>query len=239
MKDEIDTILILAGGLASRIKNITKTIPKSMIEIAGKPFIVHQLKYIKSQGINNVVICNGYLGKVIENYIGDGKKFKLNVNYSYDGEILLGTGGAIKKALHMLPQEFYVLYGDSFLPIKFESIRKYFKTNKIDNLITVYKNNDQFDKSNIEFSENKILKYDKTNRTIDMKYVDYGLSIFKKSIFLTYEKSGNFDLSELFVSLAKKNKLNGYEIFERFYEVGSYSGIEETKKFLESFDFNE
>lgn len=127
----INTIAILAGGLATRLRPVTTTIPKSMIEVAGKPFIAHQLELVKRNNIENVVICASFLGEQIEEYLGDGKSFDLNIQYSFDGDELLGTGGALKKSLNILGDSFFVMYGDSYLSTDFQSINEYFfqKTN--------------------------------------------------------------------------------------------------------------
>ena len=115
-------VVILAGGLATRMMPITEKIPKSLIEVAGKPFIIHQLEYLKAQGVGKIVICLGHFGEMIQALVGDGSRFGLNIEYSFDGALLLGTGGAIKKSLHLLPKDFFVVYGDSFLPINYKNI---------------------------------------------------------------------------------------------------------------------
>jgi MurNAc alpha-1-phosphate uridylyltransferase len=145
-------VVILAGGLATRMKPITEKIPKSLIEVNGKPFILHQLDYLKSQGIQNIVLCIGHLGHMIKSLIGDGKALGLNIQYSLDGDKLLGTGGAIKKALPLLSKDFFVLYGDSFLPIDYKNVEDAYVSSKKNALITVIKNNNQWDKSNVEFT---------------------------------------------------------------------------------------
>ena len=239
MKDNLDTIVILAGGLATRLRPLTENIPKSLLDISGKPFISHQLDYIKSQKIKNVVICSGFLGNKIKNFIGDGLQYNLSIKYSFDGETLLGTGGALKKAINLLPNNFFVIYGDSFLPINFEEIKKFYFDNKIENLITIYKNNNRFDKSNIVFKDNRIVNYDKIKNFQDMQYIDYGLSILSKSSLQNYHNKKKFDLGDLFKSLSVENKLYGLEVFKRFYEIGSYEGIKETNKFLKNFKFED
>lgn len=239
MKDNLDTIVILAGGLATRLRPLTENIPKSLLDISGKPFISYQLDYIKSQKIKNVVICSGFLGNKIKNFIGDGLQYNLSIKYSFDGETLLGTGGALKKAINLLPNNFFVIYGDSFLPINFEEIKKFYFDNKIENLITIYKNNNRFDKSNIFFKDNRIVNYDKIKNFQDMQYIDYGLSILSKSSLQKYHNKKKFDLGDLFKSLSVENKLYGLEVFKRFYEIGSYEGIKETNKFLKNFKFED
>ena len=225
-------VAILAGGLATRMKPITEKMPKSLIEVNGKPFILHQLDYLKSQGIQNVVLCIGHLGHMIESLIGDGKALGLNIQYSLDGDKLLGTGGAIKKALPLLSKDFFVLYGDSFLPINYKDVEDAYVSSKKNALITMIKNNNQWDKSNVEFASSTLIEYNKHHPNERMQYIDYGLSILNQSIFDTYPENESFDLSDLYHTLSLHNHLAGFETFDRFYEIGSQNGLKETEIYL-------
>jgi len=225
-------VVILAGGLATRMKPITEKIPKSLIEVNGKPFISHQLDYLKSQGIQNIVLCIGHLGHMIESLIGDGKALGLNIQYSLDGDKLLGTGGAIKKALPLLSKDFFVLYGDSFLPIDYKNAADAYVSSKKNALITVIKNNNQWDKSNVEFESGTLIEYNKHHPNERMHYIDYGLSILNQSIFNDYHENEPFDLSDLYHKLSLHNHLAGFETFDRFYEIGSQNGLKETEIYL-------
>jgi N-acetyl-alpha-D-muramate 1-phosphate uridylyltransferase len=222
--------VILAGGLATRLRPITEKIPKALIEINGIPFIDYQLNYLKKQGITNVVLCTGFLAEQIVKYVGNGSRHGLKVVYSNDGEKLLGTGGAIKNAATFLDDDFFILYGDSFLPIEFKPIYKKFKLNKLPALMSILENNNQWDKSNVIFDGKQINLYDKNNYSDQMNYIDYGLSICKKDIFtkMTYNI---FDIAEIFTSLSKENQLDFYEVNQRFYEIGSQQGIEDFSNF--------
>lgn len=223
-------IVILAGGLATRIRPYTDKIPKSMLQVAGEPFISHQLRYLKKQGAHSVVLCLGYLGEKIESYVESQKGFGLKISYSYDGEELVGTGGAIKKALPLLPETFFVQYGDSYLPINYSEIENSYFAKKNEALMTIYENNGRYDNSNVQYLNGLVRQYDKRNPNKNMKFIDYGLGILKASNF---DGSPNvFDLSEIYSELAVQNKLSGLEVFSRFYEIGSFSGIEDTNNFL-------
>ena len=136
-------------------------IPKSMIPIAGKPFIAHQLDLLRSQGVSEVVLCVGHLGRQIEDYVGDGARFELRILYSFDGDQLLGTAGAIRKALPMLDAAFFVLYGDSYLPCDFRAVLASFEASHLRGLMTIYKNEGQYDSSNVEAHDGRITLYDK------------------------------------------------------------------------------
>ena len=225
-------VAILAGGLATRLHPTTLTIPKSLIKVAGKPFIFYQLKYLRQKGVKKVVLCTGYLGEMIKSYVGDGSKFDLKISYSSDGDKLLGTGGAIKKALPLLSDKFFVLYGDTFLPIKFNNVEKAFLTcNKLC-LMTIIKNEGKWDKSNVFLKKNLLIKYNKKNPSSKMKYIDYGLSILNSKIFSTYSNKKKFDLSDVFEALSFNNQLQGFEVYKRFYEIGNHNSIKETKKYF-------
>ena len=228
----IKQIVILAGGMATRLRPVTETIPKSMLEVAGKPFISHQLELIRKNNIERVLICASYLGEQIRDFAGNGRSFGLSIEYSFDGNELLGTGGAIKQAREKLDEHFFVIYGDSYLNTDFKHIIEYFFTQKKSALMTVYLNEGKYDNSNVLFNNGKIIKYDKVNRTPDMKHIDYGLGILSGNAFEEFSSSKVFDLSEVYVSLLEKGELAGFEVKDRFYEIGSFTGLEETSKLL-------
>ncbi len=226
-------VMILAGGLATRLHPITQTMPKSLIMIDEKPFIAHQLALLQQKGIQKVIICVGYLGEQIVEYVGDGSQFNLNVTYAFDGPLLLGTAGAIKNALSLLSeQSFFVLYGDSYLPCDYAAIQTAFMQRKKNALMTVYHNRSQWDKSNVEFIDEQIVSYDKKQFTPKMQYIDYGLSILNKNVFALLPVNECFDLAELYQLLLQTQQLSGVEVKERFYEVGSFAGITDFNHYL-------
>lgn len=218
--------------MATRLWPITRKIPKAMLEVAGKPFIEHQLTLLKIQNITEVVICAGYLGEQIQDFIQSGDRFGLKVNYSFDGEKLLGTGGALHKALPLLGDFFWVMYGDSYLDTKYPPILDYFLSEDRFGLMTVYRNNNQWDKSNVLFKNGKILIYDKENPQPEMEHIDYGLSLLRKGAFTDIPEGKVFDLAELYAGLVNRNDMLGYEVKERFYEIGSPDGLKETESYL-------
>lgn len=225
-------VAILAGGLATRLYPLTKTIPKALIDIAGQPFIFRQLRLLKREGISNVVICAGYLGEQIKEMVQDGSSLGLRVEYSFDGDRLLGTGGALRKALPLLDDKFWVLYGDSYLDTQYDPILKYFLSDTRLGLMTVYENQGKWDTSNVVFREGKILKYDKKNLTPDMHYIDYGLSLFRKEALSAIPEGEFFDLPCIYSKLISSGELLGYEVKERFYEIGKPEGLEELRNIL-------
>jgi N-acetyl-alpha-D-muramate 1-phosphate uridylyltransferase len=232
MSTALFPIAILAGGLATRLRPITETIPKALITLNGEPFIAHQLRLLYKNKFRKVVICVSYLGEQIVAYVGDGTRFGLEVSYSFDGPTLLGTAGAIKKALPLLGENFFVIYGDSYLPCDYASAQEAFLQAKKLGLMTIFKNDGKWDKSNVEYSAGEIQIYDKKVETPNMHYIDYGLGLFDQKVFAAIAENKNEDLVEIYQALLNQKQLAAYEVKERFYEVGSFSGIEELSQYL-------
>lgn len=226
-------VAILAGGLATRLRPITEKIPKSLVPVAGKPFLTHQLQFLYSQGIRHVVLCVGYLGEMIERDYGN-EAFGIKLDYSFDGEKLLGTGGAIKRALPKLGEEFFVLYGDSYLPIEYRPVAEFFECSGKLGCMTVYHNEGRYDTSNVVFADGEIKVYDKKAKLPEMRHIDYGLSLFKASAFDSYSAEQPFDLAEVMGKLVREKLLAGFEVRERFYEIGSPAGLQELEQLLTS-----
>jgi NDP-sugar pyrophosphorylase family protein len=220
-------VVILAGGLASRLRPITEKIPKSMVEVGGRPFIEHQLRLLRARNIKEVIILAWYRGDIIQQYAGDGRDFGLNIAYAFDGAAPLGTGGAVRKALNLLSSPFFVLYGDAYLPCDYESIQSYFDKRTQLGLMTTYYNHGQWDTSNIELAGGKILEYNKKNHTPRMQYIDYGLGIFRPAVFEQLPEGQPVDLADIYQDLVVKDQLLAYEVKERFYEIGSFEGLNE------------
>jgi MurNAc alpha-1-phosphate uridylyltransferase len=225
-------VAILAGGLATRLRPLTETIPKALVDVHGRPFIAWQLDWLREQGASHVVVCAGYLGERIQTEIGDGRAFGLRVEWVFDGPTLLGTAGALKRALPLIGGPFFVLYGDSYLPIAWQPVQDRFLAGSQPALMTVYRNDGQFDRSNIEFADGRIVLYDKTQVTPRMHHIDYGLGILSPSVFEEVPADGVADLAGLYSRLAARQALAAYEVHQRFYEIGSFEGLEETRSFL-------
>ncbi len=224
-------VAILAGGLATRLRPITEKIPKSLVPVAGRPFLAHQLEMLHARGIRRVVLCIGFLGEMIQREFGD-KAHGIKLDYSFDGPKLLGTGGAIKRALPKLGEEFFVLYGDSYLPLPYAPVAEFFNHSGKLGLMTVYHNQGKYDASNVVFADGEIKIYDKKNRLPEMHHIDYGLSLFKSSVFDAYAADQVFDLAEVMGKLVREKQLAGCEVPERFYEMGSPAGLAELETLL-------
>ena len=225
-------VAILAGGLATRLRPITGKIPKSLIPVAGKPFLAHQLELLHSRGLRHVVLCVGYLGEMIQRDFGDGSRFGVRIDYSFDGPKLLGTGGAIKRALPLLGETLFVLYGDSYLPIEYRPVADFFQRSGKLGCMTIYRNEGRHDTSNVVFRSGQIAVYDKKNRTPEMQHIDFGLSLFKSAAFDSFPADKPFDLAEVMGKLVREKQLAGCEVRERFYEIGSPTGLVELEVLL-------
>ncbi|QDO99617.1 nucleotidyl transferase [Ferrovibrio terrae] len=227
-------LILLAGGLATRMRPLTEKVPKALLDVGGEPFIAHQLRLLAGEGIDRVVICTGYLGEMIEDFVGDGARFGIRVSYSPDGPALLGTGGALVRALPQVEDLFLVMYGDSYLPCAFAPIVEAFRTSEALGVMTVFRNEGRWEKSNVEFDGAMLHRYDKFNPTPAMSHVDYGLSGFRREAFSGYADTAPFDLYVVFADLVQRKMLMGYEVSERFYEIGSQQGLAETDIYLRS-----
>jgi len=220
-------VAVLAGGIATRMRPWTENLPKSLLEVAGEPFLAHQLRALASQGIEEVILCVGHMAAQIENFTGDGSEFGLQVRYSREGSTLFGTGGALRKALPLLGEEFFVLYGDSWLEIGYSEVLKAFKNSGLPALMTVFNNQGRWDTSNVEIVQGQIKLYSKKNRNRRMTHIDYGLGILTKHVLELYPVQQAFDLAEIYEKLSLHNQLACFEATNRFYEIGSPSGLEE------------
>jgi NDP-sugar pyrophosphorylase family protein len=232
MDSESFPVVILAGGLATRLGPVTEKIPKALLEVGGRAFLERQIELLGRNSIKEVILCIGYLGEMIEQRYGDGSTLGVRMKYSYDGPKLLGTGGAIKKALSILPDAFFVLYGDSYLPVDYRAVASAFEQRRKPALMTVFRNADAWDMSNVWFQDGSIRLYSKREKLQEMRHIDYGLMICRREIFDDYPDNVSFDLADVFENLSQNGKLAGYEVTQRFYEIGSPSGLAELRGLL-------
>lgn len=232
-KSAIDLpIVILAGGLATRLRPLTEKIPKALVEVGGRPFLEHQIELLKRNAIAEIILCVGYLGEMIEERYGDGEALGVQMRYSFDGPQLLGTGGAIKKALAFLPDTFFVLYGDSYLPVDYQAVAAAFHEAGKPALMTVYANADAWDTSNVWLEQGHIRLYSKREKLPEMRYIDYGLMICTRQIFDDSPSALPFDLADTLENLSRQGQLAGFEVTQRFYEIGSPAGMAELDQML-------
>jgi N-acetyl-alpha-D-muramate 1-phosphate uridylyltransferase len=226
-------LALLAGGLATRLRPMTETIPKSLIPVAGEPFLVHQLRRLRAAGLREVVICIGHFGSQIEAFAGDGSRFGLSIEYSRDGASPLGTGGALHAALPLLGLRFLVMYGDSWLTQPIEPVWRAFCESGKPALMTVFRNENRWGASNVEYRPGVIARYDKQRPCPSMHHIDYGLEAMNAAVIVSQEKPA-FDLSAVWSSLVDRGLLAGFEAGSRFYEIGSPAGLRETEQAIAS-----
>ena len=225
-------VAILAGGLATRLRPLTERVPKLLIEVAGEPFFSHQLRLLRGAGLRRLVVCVGHLGEMIVDQYGDGRDWGLSLTYAFDGDTLLGTGGALIRALPQLGEAFFVLYGDSYLPIDYRAVGESFLTAGAPGLMTVYENRGRFDRSNVWFEDGRIRAYNKHQPMPEMQHIYYGLGVFRAEAFDGYPRTTPVDLADVQRDLSAQGKLAGFTIRERFYEIGSHAGLQALDDFL-------
>jgi NDP-sugar pyrophosphorylase family protein len=213
---------------------VTEKVPKALLPIAGRPFIHWQLELLARQGITEVVLCAGHFGEQIQAAVGDGTGFGVTVRYSFDGDTLLGTGGALKKALPKLGAAFFVLYGDSYLRCSFAAAQMAYEERQAPGLMTVFCNEDRWEKSNVLLRDGRVVEYDKHSPRPGMRHIDYGLSILSIQALQRSPASAAFDLADLYRELVSRGELAALTVNERFYEIGSVGGIEATEHYLRS-----
>ena len=223
-------IAILAGGLATRLRPITQHIPKSLVDVVDRPFAEHQIELLREHGVTDVVFLLGHLGRMVEEALGDGSRFGVRIRYVFDGGAPLGTGGAVRQARPLLGPEFFVLYGDSYLECDYQGIARAFAASGKAGLMTVCRNEDRWDTSNVLLAEDgRILRYDKRQPSPGMRHIDYGLGVFRAAAFDCYDPGTPIDLAVVYQDLLARGELAAFEVAGRFYEIGSPSGLEETR----------
>jgi MurNAc alpha-1-phosphate uridylyltransferase len=226
-------VAILAGGLATRLQPLTAQIPKILLDVAGRPFAEHQIELLKRNGISTVVFCLGHLQEQVVSALGDGSRWRMTFRYVSDGAKLAGTGGALRRALPLLGPAFFVMYGDSYLDCDFNAIEERFRASRQAGLMTVYRNDDRWDRSNVDYHDGHIVRYDKTARNDSMRYIDYGLGVLTPEAFAPWvSDEAPLDLAAVYQRLIASGGLAGYEVLHRFYEIGSIEGLEETRTLL-------
>jgi NDP-sugar pyrophosphorylase family protein len=219
-------VAILTGGLATRLGNITKDCPKSMVRVEGRPFLEFQLDFLKKGGVEDIVLCTGHLGEQIEDYFGDGRQYGVSIRYSHEDKPL-GTAGALKKAEPLLEDTFFTIYGDSFVRLDFGHVMSFFNLQNKLALMTVYKNYNRFDKSNTEIDGNLVKRFSKKEKTSQTIYVEHGVNIFRKQAINMIPANEFYSLDDLFPRLIEQEELLAFEVNERFYEIGSLQGLNE------------
>jgi len=225
---------ILAGGLGTRLRPLTSEVPKALIPIGGKPFLHHQIELLKRQGIRDIVLCVGHLAEQVQDYFGDGRWLGVRIKYSEEKGSLLGTAGAIKKAEPLLGDDFFLMYGDSYLMIDYQEIMRYFRRFHRLGLMVVWKNLDRLERSNVSAKGNLVTAYNKDQKSSDMVYINYGLSVLRKEALVFIPPGRPFSQEEFYQILIDRRELLAFEVGQRFYEIGSPRGLEEFEMLVAS-----
>jgi N-acetyl-alpha-D-muramate 1-phosphate uridylyltransferase len=226
-------VAILAGGLATRLQPLTARIPKILVDVAGRPFAEYQIDVLKRNGVSTVVYCLGHLEEQVVAALGDGRRWQMTFQYVSDGPRLAGTGGALRRALPLLGPAFFVMNGDSYLDCDFGPVEAAFRKSGTPGLMTVYCNDDRWDRSNVEYRDRRIVRYDKTHRDALLRYIDYGLGVLTPEAFAPWAgDDAPFDLAAVYQHLIARGGLAGHEMPDRFYEIGSVEGLDETRQLL-------
>jgi len=231
-------VAILAGGLATRLGPVAGRRPKALVDVAGRPFAEHQIELLRRHGVERIVFLVAHLGDMVRETLGDGGRWGVTLRYVFDGPSALGTGGAVRHALDELGSSFFVLYGDSYLECDYADVARTFAASGADGLMTVCRNDNQWDRSNVHFEHGRILAYDKQTQTPGMRHIDYGLGVFTRGAFERFAKDAAFDLADLYQRLLTDGVLAVYEVPGRFYEIGSPAGLAETRAHLASSSSN-
>jgi NDP-sugar pyrophosphorylase family protein len=226
-------VAILAGGRATRLGALAADTPKALIRVAGRPFVDHQLDLLRRRGLRRVVLCVGHLGNQIADHVGDGRHYGLDVHYAFDGPRLLGTGGAIRRAVDALEPLCWVLYGDSYLDFDYSAALARFDEHDEPAQMTVYRNRGRWDQSNVAVRDGRVICYDKRRPRPEMEYIDYGASLLRSAAIDRIPWNEPSDLGDLFYGLSLEGLLASHEVVERFYEVGSRDGIADLERYLE------
>ncbi len=224
--------MILAGGLGTRLRPLTNEVPKPMVRVAGKPFLEYELRLLSNNRFSDFVLCVGYKADVIKQYFGDGGQLGVSIVYSDDGEKQLGPAGALKNASQFLEGEFLVTYGDAFLQMDYRRFQEEFRSSGKLGMMAVLENHNKYGKSDIALKDGLITEYDKVNQTPKMAWINYGATILqKKSLDLIPSFSGIGE-EQFYRELIERKELAVFLTFNRFYEIGTISGLRDFERFL-------
>ncbi len=236
-------LVILAGGLGTRLKEATAKTPKSMVEIAGKPFLQHQIELVRSRGIKRILLLTGHLGEQIESHFGDGSKFGIQLSYSRETEPL-GTAGALKLAEPLLQKRFLMMYGDAFLTLDYGLLWDRQSRSVRQAVMVIFKNDNRWGRSNVVYDLPVVAYFDPTPQAQTsehasklkphqrFEYIDYGITAVKRELIEAMPAGLKGSMNDVFAELASKRQLDGLEVKERFYEIGSPSGLEDFESYL-------
>jgi len=232
MSKDLLPVAILAGGLATRLGDHAGGVPKAIIDIGGEPFLGLVLRLLAGEGVEHAVVCVGHGAEHVRAALGDGSAFGVSLEYVDDGPRPLGTGGAARLAAEQIDGPFFVLNGDSYLPCRYRAVQSAFETAGKPALMVVFRNHDRWDRSNVCFEDGRVVAYDKWHPDQAMDCIDYGLGVLTREALADVDPGEPADLGRLMQGLIDRGQLAGYEVFDRFYEVGSPTGLDEFRRLM-------
>lgn len=224
--------VILAGGLGTRLSRVNPGRPKAMVPVLDKPFLHYQLRLLRASGFDEAVLCVGHMGEQVLDYFGDGASVGLRLHYSWERDTLLGTGGALRQALPLLADHCHVMYGDSYLALDYAAIEEAFHAAAKPGLMVVYQNHDTWDRSNVRLGDGVVEVYDKSGAAEGLHWIDEGVSVFTRAAVAELPAGETVDLGMLFQALIARGELAAWVSTQRFFEVGSESGLAEFQDLL-------
>jgi len=217
--------VILAGGEGTRLRPLTTSLPKSMIPIAGKPFLDYEIMLLKRTGVIDFVICIGYKGEIIRSHFGNGESFGVKIRYSDDGDMLLGTAGSLKKAQALLADGFFITYGDAYPIIDYHAAwNRFLSTGKIA-MMVVLKNSNKYGRSNTVVQNGQVTFYSKKETVPGMEYIEFGVTFMNKQALDMLAGDYPIDLELLYRKIICNNQMAAVEVKQRIYDIGSPEGL--------------
>ncbi len=223
---------ILVGGLGTRLGSLTKSVPKPMVLVAGKPFLEHEIGLLKGGGIDDFVLCVGHLGEKVESHFGDGGRWGVRVRYSYDGPKLLGPAGALKKAEPLLDERFLVTYGDAYLRADYRRLMSALEKSGKLGAMAVYENHDRYGRSDVVVRDGMVARYQKSGKAPGMDWVNFGVSALRRSALSFVRAGRECGEEEFYGELIKRGELLAFPVKDRFYEIGTPESLKEFERFI-------
>ena len=235
LRDDMQVVVFM-GGLGTRLGVAYRDAPKSMVDVHGKPFFHYPLQVLKRQGFRRFVFCVGFKADPIQKYFEDGKKYQIQIRYVHDGEQPVGTGGALKRALPLLDENVMAIYGDSYIDFEYTKLIDQYdhlkRSDDIAAVMSVMKNKGRWGKSNASLKANGRLRYDKGHPSADMEYIDFGATVLNKQAVANRLQDGYCDLADTYKELGDQDRLGGFEVKERFYDIGTPESLQEFRNFI-------
>lgn len=223
--------MVLAGGLGTRLGDLTKSLPKAMMEVEGRPFLEHELTLLRGSGVKDFVFCVGYLGDIIEDHFGDGHRFGVSIRYTSDWPEMLGPAGALRKAGPLLKKDFFVTYADAYLQIDYARLMEHLRETVALGLMAVYRNRDAYGRSDIEVRDGHVVRYDKGGGD-GMEWINFGVTALRRDALGFIPSSGPCDEERFYGEMIARGQLLAHRVRRRFYEIGTPASLAEFRRFI-------